>query len=196
MIFSRSSPRPQPSAGFSLVELIVVVAIFLIVAGVVLFNQNRFSSNVSINNFAYNVALDIRKAQIYGLLVREESAGAGFDSGYGVRFQKDGEGIIYARFFADENNDGEYDGSGESIGIFDFAEGNAVSDVCTTRCLNSASSSIDYVDITFKRPDPDASIKDSLGSGERNNVLITVRSALGDKTKNIIVLNTGQISVE
>jgi len=54
------------TGGFSLVEMLVVVAIFFTISSVVLFRQSKFSSDISITNAAYDVALVIREAQVYG----------------------------------------------------------------------------------------------------------------------------------
>ncbi len=53
--------------GFTIVELLVVISIFLIISGVVLFNFNNFKNNASLQNVVQDVAINIRKAQGYAL---------------------------------------------------------------------------------------------------------------------------------
>jgi len=72
--------------GFTLVELLVTITMFVIITGVVLVNSNKFDSSVLLNNFAYDVALTIKQAQSYGVNVRESSLSPTFDSVYGVFF--------------------------------------------------------------------------------------------------------------
>lgn len=190
--------------GFSLVELIVVVAIFIVLTSVILFNQNKFSSDVAVGNLAYDIALQIRKAQVYGLLVREDmSSGGGFNNGYGINFMTRSDGEIYFILFTDVNNNGVFDSSiDETISTFNIEQGNTIADICTDsstdpeRCFSSNGGlNITYASIVFKRPDPDAIIRDSRNSTRKSQIEITVNSALGDTTKYISVLNTGQISV-
>ena len=52
--------------GFTLVELLVTIVIFVIITGVVLVNSNKFDSSVLLHNFTYDVALTIKQAQTYG----------------------------------------------------------------------------------------------------------------------------------
>lgn len=59
------------STGFSLVEFIVIISIFAIMAGVALFNFGGFNSNVSLNNLAHDIALTVRQAQVYGISATE-----------------------------------------------------------------------------------------------------------------------------
>lgn len=52
--------------GFTLIEFIVIISIFAIMAAVALFNFNGFRSNVGLNNLAHDIGLTIRQAQVFG----------------------------------------------------------------------------------------------------------------------------------
>lgn len=54
------------SHGFTLIEFIVIISIFAVMAAVALFNFKGFRSNVSLNNLAHDIALTIRQAQVSG----------------------------------------------------------------------------------------------------------------------------------
>lgn len=186
----------QTCAGFSLVEMLVTVSIFLIITTVVIMNQNKFSSDIALSNVTYEVALKIRQMQTYGILVRESDSD--FSGAYGVHFYKN-DGEIKFRAFADNPDSGNqlaYDDDviDELLGIYSLAEGNEIIEVCTVQCLTLEDDDIEHVDIVFKRPEPSAIISDS-DDDERREVIITVASALGDKERFIKVLGTGQISV-
>lgn len=56
--------------GFTLLEVIVVVAIFGIMTTIVIFNYSNFSSKVILTNMAYEIALTTRQAQVFGLGAR------------------------------------------------------------------------------------------------------------------------------
>ena len=52
--------------GFTLIEFIVIISIFAVMASVALFNFNGFKSNVGLNNLAHDIGLTIRQAQVFG----------------------------------------------------------------------------------------------------------------------------------
>lgn len=52
--------------GFTLVEFIVIISIFAVMASVALFNFNGFRSSVGLNNLAHDIGLTIRQAQVFG----------------------------------------------------------------------------------------------------------------------------------
>lgn len=197
----------QKNKGFSLVELLVVVSIFVIITGVVLFNQNKFSSDISITNVSYAIALQIRQAQVYGTLVRSPNF-TEYDLSYGVHFFKEANNLSTFYFFADNNRNNKFDDPSVDnlISSHMLGEGNTISSICTyqtignnERCMGDSESTNDLssVDIMFKRPDPSAKIFDSLTGTNTplQEAKIFVKSSLRDKERIIRVLGTGQISV-
>ena len=52
--------------GFTLIEFIVIISIFSIMASVALFNFNGFRSNIALGNLANDIGLTIRQAQVFG----------------------------------------------------------------------------------------------------------------------------------
>lgn len=75
--------------GLTLIELMVVIAIFLGITSTVLFNYGDFSSNVSLQNLTDDIALSIRKAQGFAIGARGISDGTGtvdFNKSYGMHF--------------------------------------------------------------------------------------------------------------
>jgi prepilin-type N-terminal cleavage/methylation domain-containing protein len=59
--------------GFTLIEFIVILSIFAIMAGVALVNFAGFRSNVGLNNLAHDIALTIRQAQVFGWASQSEN---------------------------------------------------------------------------------------------------------------------------
>ena len=53
--------------GFTLLELLVVIALMGIIYSVTLTNYNGMNKSIELQNTAYNVALSIRESQIYGI---------------------------------------------------------------------------------------------------------------------------------
>ncbi|HJL55718.1 MAG: prepilin-type N-terminal cleavage/methylation domain-containing protein [Candidatus Pacebacteria bacterium] len=183
--------------GFSLVELIVAVAIFLIITSIILVKHSEFSGTLLIENLAYDIALSVRKAQVFGLSVREFTAGSNeFNVGYGVHFDSASNNTYI--FFADRNRNEKYDDSSEILEIFTLRKGNIVSEFCGTLSNGTekcSPSDISFLDIVFERPNPDAIIKSNLSGDEYASSKITVTSPQGTQW-NINIVLTGQISVQ
>lgn len=157
------------------------------IASVVFLNYGGFSGGIKLSNLAYEVALSIRQAQVYGINVRE--AGGSFSAGYGIHFSSaDPSKYI---LFVDTNGNFNYDGGETIIETFILQGGYTFSSVCAdSDCLPS----VDYVDVVFKRPDPDAHFKTSSGSSY-SIMKIEITSSDGT-TKKIKVGITGYVSID
>lgn len=189
--------KHNKNKGFSLVELIASVAIFTIIMSVILVKHSEFSGTLAVENLAYDIALSIRKAQVFGLSVREFRTGGGsFDVGYGLHFDSTSNDSYI--FFVDINRNKKYDDSSEIIETFVLNKGNIIEEFCAVISSNSekcSTSGITYLDIIFERPNPDAIIKSSVVSDLYNSAVITIASPNGTKW-NINTITTGQISVQ
>ena len=58
--------------GFTLIEFVVIISIFAIMAAVALFNFQGFNSNVAISNLSHDIALTLRQAQVFGWSAQTE----------------------------------------------------------------------------------------------------------------------------
>jgi prepilin-type N-terminal cleavage/methylation domain-containing protein len=73
--------------GFTLLEMMVVLAIVSVIMAVVLFGYSAFSQNLSLSSAIQEMSVAIRQAQTYGLSVKESTVGASkFSAGYGLYF--------------------------------------------------------------------------------------------------------------
>lgn len=75
----------RKNRGVTMVELIVVIAIVAILSGMMFFDYGKFKSSTSLQNLADDIALSVRKAQMYAVGARGVN-GNNFDYGYGVHF--------------------------------------------------------------------------------------------------------------
>ena len=153
--------------GFTIVELIVSIAIFAVMTALVVSRYGTFNQNTLLTNVAYDMALTIRTAQSYGLSVKSsDSAANSFGSAYGVHFDmsKPTKFVL----FADTNKNGYYEdpansGVDQNITTYTLTSGVTISKIClavTQSSCQSPSSNLlassDALDITFRRPNPDA----------------------------------------
>jgi len=208
--------------GYSLVELLFVLGMVFLLASISLVNYNRFGKEVDLENSAYDVALEIRTAQFFGINRKDDigSLVSNFDEPkpYGVFFKTSLldpiPGVSQESFLvfvdrdggaADTNNlfDNAFSADSDCIsnsstecfdvktlgkGVFisELCAGNSEAD-CTVR---------DELHITFKRPNPDATIKSS-PAAEHAYAEITLSSPVAGVTPQRITVGTaGQISIK
>jgi prepilin-type N-terminal cleavage/methylation domain-containing protein len=173
--------------GFTLVEMLIVVGIFAVVATILLFNYSDFSTSVGVRNLAQEIGLSVRKAQSYATSVRTISGTSGVTSNtfpaFGISFsvdstasQKFGPTRNNFDLFADVSPSGNritnnsYDNNGtcgtpgdgqECLEDFGINTSNSIVALCTD--VPVAGSCLTEgtggtVNVVFHRPSPDAVI--------------------------------------
>lgn len=184
--------------GLSLVELIVVIGIFAAISLLVLVRFSNFNNIILTNNLAYDIALSIRQAQIFGINVRGIGSGGStvFDTGFGIRFDSSNPSSYI--FFGDINKDKQYQVD-ELIEVFTLLGGNTITEICgiptsgPDKCTSTGD--ITALDIVFTRPDPDADIRSHSPEISYQSAKIYLTSPKG--TERLITTElTGQISVQ
>src|SRR5690348_13988547 len=179
------------SKAFTVVELIVSIAIVSVILGVVLFNYRKSNDNLALASAAQGVAVVIRQAQVYGLSVKESATGSGiFSYAYGVYFNPTTSPSDYY-IFVDKNNNKTYDaGSGlcgsattECIEHDTIQNNVKITGICdASLCPPTAGSQM--LDITFIRPNPDARVyftdsSSNITSGPSSRARIVLTSPQG-----------------
>ncbi len=191
------------SRAFTLVELLVSVAIFTMMTVLLVVKYGNFNQSVLLTNLAYDVALTIRTAQTYGLSVKNvDTSTASFDNGYGVHFDTSSANKRKIIFFADRDNDKLYTSGAsltELISTYELKRGAIISGLCVNTAGCTPGNGI--VSITFKRPNPNAIFCLESLTGicltlpPVNYVEITVKASDGG-TRVITVRENGQITVK
>jgi prepilin-type N-terminal cleavage/methylation domain-containing protein len=178
--------------GFTLIELMVSIAIFSLITTMAVFSNTQFNASVLLTNLAYEVAISIRQAQVYGVTVRKNTANA-FDSAYGVHFDLATPASYL--LYEDTNGNRIYDtGTDIALETFNIQKGNGIRQICVTKnsvltCNNTSGSTLD---VSFIRPNPEASIV--FNAVTQDKAEICVSSPQNTKRK-IVVEETGQIWV-
>jgi prepilin-type N-terminal cleavage/methylation domain-containing protein len=204
--------------GFSLPELIIVIAIFAIITTMAMFDQARLNSNTLLTNMAYEIALSVREAQVYGIGVRDASfstTATGIFSGqYGAHFN-----IATPREVMVFGNASEtyvpYDPSGPGAQarvryVFENQRGNFISAICvgnleasTVRaCETGQPEIVNVAEVVFRRPVPAPNIyKKVLAGGTMisadagDRVYVVVHTLDRANCRVVVVEPTGQIRV-
>lgn len=186
-----------------------MTAILVVITSLILVNNARFGGAVLLENLAYDVALSVRQAQVYGIAVQRFGTGSGalFSPGYGMHFDTS-DPTTYI-LFADLDGTGVYDPNSspsEVVQSTDIESGYKVSDLCVTPAIGSTEvCGIGALDILFKRPEPDAYISrngiptfvnGNLNSSALNQSARVVFKAPSGDILNVVVDASGQISVQ
>ena len=190
--------------GFTLVELMVTVGIFAIMTTLLLAKYGTFNQGIYLNNLSYDVALTIRNAQSYGLNVKSAPSATStyssiYTEPYGVHFDSSAGNNTSFTFFFDNSlaGDGIFDTTpGETVSVTTIKNGSKISNICVGSTDSDCSNVVSPVDITFKRPDPSAIIKVSVGGTITKYSFAKITLTASDGSiKNVTIRSTGQIAV-
>lgn len=213
-IIIKKSQHPSLGRGFSIIELIVAVSIFIILTTTLLFNYNSFNRHITLDTLAHQIAQWVRDAQVSAMSVKRSDTGVATFPGYGLHFDiTTPNKFIY---FADLNQNKTYDllvapaKCGDPLveckKEITLLRGNAIDSLCgevstpsfTAKCGTIFGGS-NLFDIVFTRPNPDADITGDLNGASfgtaYDRARITVASPSGYK-RTIEIWTTGQISVQ
>ncbi len=196
----------QKRRGFTIVELIVSVAIFAFMTALLLAKYGNFNQSVLLTNLAYDIALVIRSAQSYGLNVKSVP-GSGtnysnqFNYPYGVHLSLFESNSIFINtkitLFADVNGNNVYDVGGDVVvSTYNMKRGNKLSSLYGVNATSNYS--LSAVNIIFKRPDPDATITGISSNNIIPNITyleIAIAPPTG-QVKKILITHTGMITIK
>jgi len=210
------------SAGFTLIEMLVVVAIISVIIGVVVVNQRSFDNSIILSNTTYDVALSLREAQAYGRAghgVSGTSLSVKYATGIDFNIMK---GNTYT-LFADTAGTGCYTpASGvvprnspsqktgdciyttnrdKPLRTFTINNGMYISKLCTNnKCSSPSSLTFRQLDITNTRSDVNTNIYIHGGNLSQlqsvNSACIEIASPDGSVHERITISKVGTIFVE
>ncbi len=199
--------------GFTILELLIVMTIMVIIVTISIVNHHKMGRHIQLENTAYNIAITIREAQVYGIhkKVREAAIPVfGASYRYGVYFNRTNSvpGISNNQFiiYLDRENDADNQftdlGSLNCTGVVNdecysqilLTAGNHISGIYFYESGGWNSSNKDSADISFMRPNPDAQILNEDGE-VRAKVRVVIQDKFQEITRCIDIGVAGSISV-
>jgi len=177
-------------SGFTLVELIVSVAIIAMVTGIFLANYSSANRRSDLTMTAQKMVSDTRTAQNYALgLARYGFSGSSNvpTGGWGVHIDLQAYGNNKYVIFADDNQNGVYD-NGEA----DIRYGAQVTTLPMNIIIDSVSSGT-KADITFLPPDPVTTITGSVSTFKQVDIALKDTKTNSIKTVRINYLGLAEV---
>ncbi|KKS45221.1 hypothetical protein A3I25_02050 [Candidatus Nomurabacteria bacterium RIFCSPLOWO2_02_FULL_42_17] len=183
--------------GVTIIEILVVLAIFAIISGVVFFNFRGFNDVMYLERLTHDIASQIEEAKRAAISGEDPASFSGICSStskpckpsYGVHFDQSASPNIIS-YFRDQDNNSSFDDPNELIRAFNPPTGYSIEDICFD---GNAVCPSNELTVVFTRPFPDAAL--SSPSGPISNMAeIKVISPDGYK-RTIAVYITGQVSV-
>lgn len=209
----KALPRRSRATGFTILEMMVVIAIVTVMTGVLLGNLPNFRDRTTLQLVAQDVAVTIRQAQVFGIgtKIEYDAGGDAVFLGHGMYFCDPAIDLCRKNFllFSDDDNDeifSEVDVFNDS-GTVDWAAACDTEGEC--RDIYSITGNIEIcalkvngteeangVGIAFDRVYSDAFIKEGSNTVNENNAKIYLHSKKDFKERVVTVYNTGGITVE
>ncbi len=206
----RGFASPTKTAGFTLVELLISVAIIGVISSIVLVKYSSFDSTVILKGYAYEIALGLRETQIKAVSVVRNNDG--FDYPYGMTFSVGAstndpvpDSKKYMAFvFGSASVYPHYDHAeatpvADVLQTFDIPRSMFVSEICVTagaseRCSSDGSNPVTRLDISFRRPEYKALFFATRDSGDLSTTISSAKikvSSTNDFGGNVFVVKIG-----
>jgi prepilin-type N-terminal cleavage/methylation domain-containing protein len=213
-------PALRHLEGFTLIEMLVVLAIIITITAVIFAGQSNFSNTILLTSTAYDVALSMRDAETYGLGTRAQGGVA--NAGYGLDFSA-ATPTTYTLFADDYPPAGGTNachtlptngasapnaypgdcvyGSGDAaVSTYTLGNGVTISNFCAAgssgswSCANSTTNKLTKLDIVFLRPNATPFISEN---GTYNAASAIARACItvssGANSRYITLAASGQI---
>lgn len=193
--------KTQKNSGFTLIEFVVIISIFAIMAGVGLFNFRGFQTDVSLTNLAHDIALTIKRAQSEGTsgLTSDPSDPTLPPIPRGVEFSYSGGS--FAKEFTIFDDINRNDSNDDPQGIVDTVRIQTEDYIVGIALGNDPASFSTSIDtnsfhVIFERPFPDVkafSTPSTTYSEQYAGIVISNQG--GSQKKMILISRVGEISV-
>jgi prepilin-type N-terminal cleavage/methylation domain-containing protein len=214
-----SSIAPVRKRGFTLVEMLVVLAIIAVLTTIVVTGQSNYNKTLLLTDTSYTVALSARQAQSYGLASRKY--GNVQNAGYGLHFSNAMPGSYL--FFADTTNalsapsncplgtpgtleekpgNCRFDSADGVVNTYAFSRGFTVKQFCgkagLTRYCSTDSAPLTTLDLVFTRPNTSTTVSGLVNGSILTSFScaeVTLADQSGEESRTIRFSALGEISV-
>jgi prepilin-type N-terminal cleavage/methylation domain-containing protein len=182
--------------GFTVVEVVIVLAIITMISSIILANFSGFNEGVTLSRSVRELALAARKAQNMALAVlrvTRQDGTTGIPRAMGIQVSRGTAGYF---IFADFVNDNRYNQSDDekiSPGTMIFERGAAITDFLGK---NNTLLSASKIHIIFASPEAAITLTDENGTDIGEKVTFRLVSQSGKVTKSVTVRTSGQISAK
>ncbi len=178
----------KSNTGFTIVELMTVIAIIGIVAAIGAAGYRQGERRVVLDNQTFGFMQDVRRAQERALSSRD--IGTETPAGYGIYLPHDGG---YYFIYADKNNSKNYD-NGEEIEQVSLDGKITISNMQVRKNAASSWTNANSMDINYAAPDLTARIVRGADKYEEAKVVFSV--ANGSQTRTAAANIAGLVYVE
>jgi len=177
--------------GFTLIEIIIVVAIMALLMSAFVFRYRDYNQVVLVDQLANEIALTLREGQFYATGVRERAPGTDDFSGwYGIFFEDDSQSYLS---FADLDQNFEYDESeDEEIALYD-TNGRIYLFGYLTYLSGEVPTPVDNAHIVFEKGHLNPYFK--IPGTNFNRLMITVLSPDLSLERAVCIENTGRMYI-
>lgn len=174
--------------GFSIIELLVTLAIATLVVSAVLVRFDVFDSVVVLKSLAYEVALTVREAQVFSVSTIGDSTGT-FDTPYGVYFS---EATPQQYVLFEDDGDLVYDADDTILETYEMNAKYELRDLCADATCGRTDLSL-----VFQRPefDPIITVAPAVANPTSARIQLGIQEDTAT-TFSVVVGLTGQVSVE
>lgn len=181
--------------GFSLIELLITMAISTLIVSAVLIRFDAFDSVVVLKSIAYEFALTVREAQVFAVSATGDTSGL-FEQPYGIYVEMTNPQDYI--FFEDTNGNRTYN-SGTDVILETYSMNGKYEwrDLCVDT-TSGQTCGLNSISMVFQRPEFDPTIN-TTGPVVANPIAARVQVGIigdGSITFTTVVGLTGQISVE
>ncbi len=188
------------NAGYTFIELIVVISIFGIMASVAVLNFSDYTTQTTLQNTAEDIALTIKQAQsasIAGKTLGQQ--GPDFTPSYGIYLSDNAaksDRFVYFYNSLVGTSPGYESTNGEKIREISITTSDRIEKLCITDANNDEDcGGITNMSIAFRRPFPDAIITtNATGGTVPNGAVIYIISTKGKHLK-VTISALGSIAV-